>query len=56
VEAKVARDVMSRHPRLEPRDALHAAVVLVHGLEGIVSSDRGYDAVVGVTRFDPRDL
>src|SRR3989338_8612927 len=55
-EARVARDIMSRHPRLEPRDALHAAVVLVYGLEGIVSSDRDFDAVAGVARFDPMQL
>ena len=55
-EARVARDIMSRHPRLEPRDAIHAAVVLVHGLEGIVSTDRGFDSITGLTRFDPMQL
>lgn len=51
-----ARSVLSVHPRIDPRDAIHAAVVRKHNLEGIISTDRGYDAVAGVTRFDPMDL
>jgi predicted nucleic acid-binding protein len=41
---------------ISARDAVHAAVVLEHRLEGIISTDRGFDAIPGVTRFDPRDL
>lgn len=51
-----ARLVLGTHPRLDPRDAIHASVVMQHGLEGIISTDRGYDDVAGVTRFDPKDL
>jgi len=51
-----ARLVLGTHPRLHPRDAIHASVVMQHGLEGIISTDRGYDDVAGVTRFDPKDL
>lgn len=51
-----ARNVMASHPTLDPRDAVHAAVVITRGLEGIISTDRGYDALPGVTRFDPMDL
>lgn len=55
-EAKLARQVFAEHPGLRSRDAIHAAVVLTHGLEGIISADRGFDGVTGVTRFDPLDL
>ena len=55
-EARVARDVLGAHPELEPRDAIHAAVVLVHRLEGIISTDRAFDVIPGITRFDPKDL
>jgi len=51
-----AREVMASHPNLDPRDAIHAAVVIKRGFEGIISTDRGYDDVAGVTRFDPKDL
>jgi predicted nucleic acid-binding protein len=55
-EAGIARDVLSNHPTIAPRDAIHAAVVLAHGLEGIISTDRGFDSIPGVTRFDPLNL
>ncbi len=55
-EARAARDVLDGHPDLEPRDAIHAAVVLVHGLDGIISTDRAFDAISGIIRFDPKDL
>ncbi len=55
-EARVARDVLSNYPDVQPRDAIHAAVVLVKGLEGIISTDRGFDVIPEVARFDPRDL
>ena len=51
-----ARLVLGTHPRLDPRDAIHASVVIQHGLEGIISTDRAYDGIAGVTRFDPKDL
>ena len=55
-EVTAAGDLMQRNPSLEARDALHAAVVLQHGLEGIISADRGFDAVPEINRFDPKDL
>lgn len=52
-----ARQLLLTHPRsLDARDAVHAAVVLEHRLEGVISADRGFDAIGGVRRFDPRDL
>ena len=51
-----ARLVLGTNPRLDPRDAIHASVVIQHGLEGIISTDRAYDGIAGVTRFDPKDL
>lgn len=55
-EARSARDVLAEYPRLQTRDAVHAAVVLNEGLEGIISADRGFDEIAGLTRFDPKDL
>jgi len=51
-----ARDVLSAHPRLEPRDAIHAAVVLNHGLEAIISADRAFDQISEIKRLDPLEL
>jgi predicted nucleic acid-binding protein len=55
-EIEEAARVFKGYPRLSARDALHAAVSLTHGLEGIVATDKGFDDVAGVTRFDPLDL
>ena len=42
-------------PRLSVRDAIHAAVVLEHGLGGIVTADKDFDHIPGLRRFDPME-
>jgi uncharacterized protein len=48
-----ARELLDDHPGLWARDALHAAVVVHHGLDGIYSYDRDLDGVPGVRRREP---
>jgi predicted nucleic acid-binding protein len=48
-----ARDLLDGDPELSARDALHAAVVLDRGLEGICSYDRDLDRVAGLRRLEP---
>ena len=48
-----ARGLLDRYERLTARDALHAAVIDLHGLEGIASYDRDFDVVEGLTRSEP---
>ena len=55
-EIYVASRLLIQRPQLDARDAIHAAVVQLHGLEGIVSADRGFDVIRGVTRFDPMEM
>ena len=55
-EIEEASDIIKGYRRLTPRDAIHAAVVVNYGLEGIVTADRSFDQIAGVTRFDPRTL
>lgn len=55
-ELALAVRLMGQFRRLSPRDAIHAAVVTIHGLEGIVSTDMAFDQVTGLRRFDPREL
>jgi predicted nucleic acid-binding protein len=52
----VARELLSHYPSLQSRDAFHAATVFQYGLEGIISTDKGFDVIAGLTRFDPRAL
>lgn len=56
VEIAAAAQLLGDHLALSPRDAIHAAVVLQHGLDGIVSADRGFDEVIGLRRYDPIDV
>jgi predicted nucleic acid-binding protein len=51
-EIEIARDLMRAYSFLGARDAIHAAVVRTHGLEGIVTADKIFDRVKGVKRFD----
>ena len=38
---------------IQARDALHAAVMQQHGIERIISADRHFDSLPGITRLDP---
>lgn len=51
-EIEKARDLMLDHAFLGARDAIHAAVVVSHDLEGIITADKAFDGVRGVKRFD----
>ena len=55
-EAAIARELMERYTGLTARDALHAAVVIVHSLEGIASADSAFGQISGLKRFDPLEL
>lgn len=48
-----ARSILDEDATLMARDALHAAVVREHGLQGICSYDTDFDRVAGVTRIEP---
>ncbi|MCC6244799.1 MAG: type II toxin-antitoxin system VapC family toxin, partial [Gemmatimonadaceae bacterium] len=48
-----ARELMDEYPALMARDALHAAMVLQLGLDGMCSYDRDFDGLVGVRRQQP---
>lgn len=50
-----ALDLLERHPHLLTADALHAAVALERGIEVMLSADRHFDGLRGITRVDPAD-
>lgn len=51
-----AREVLAACTGLDPRDAIHAAIVLNHSLEAIISADRAFDEVSEIKRLDPLEL
>jgi len=46
-----ARDIVIGHPDLTARDAVHLAVMRAHGIEQILTFDRHFDGLPGVTRL-----
>jgi predicted nucleic acid-binding protein len=46
-----AKRIVFGHPRLSARDAVHLAVMEQHGIDRILSFDRGFDGFPGVTRL-----
>ncbi|MEZ5499794.1 MAG: type II toxin-antitoxin system VapC family toxin [Steroidobacteraceae bacterium] len=45
-----AKAVMLGHPSLSARDALHIAIMELHGIQRILSFDAGFDAYPGIRR------
>ena len=54
-EITTAMRLLAETPDLSSRDAIHAAVVINHSLEGIVSADQDFDRIPGLHRFDPME-
>ncbi len=48
-----ARALLDQVEGISARDALHAAVVVAHGLDGVCSYDRGFDRIPGLRRVEP---
>lgn len=55
-EARELGETLSPDSGVSARDLLHAAVARRHGLSQILSTDSGFDAVLGIERVDPREL
>jgi predicted nucleic acid-binding protein len=48
-----ACDLLGRHPALDSRDAVHAAVAMRNRISTIASVDRDFDAIPGLRRLTP---
>ena len=55
-ETRTAMSLMAETRNQSPCDAIHAAVVIDHGLKGIISADQDFDRIPGLCRFDPMDI
>ena len=49
-DALRAKDIMLGTRGISARDALHVAIMQTHGIESILTFDRGFDRVPGVVR------
>jgi hypothetical protein len=48
-----AKELLRKYAAIEPRDAIHAAIMLRSGVETIVSYDRHFDQVAEIRRIEP---
>ena len=48
--------LLDRYPTLNPRDAVHGATVRVNRLAGIVTADRHFERIEGVTPLAPSQV
>ena len=49
----LTRKLLEAHRHIEPRDAVHAAVMLNHGITHLYSYDRHFDLLTDLTRLEP---
>jgi predicted nucleic acid-binding protein len=53
-DLKSAMDLLRQTDfKIQPRDAIHAAVMLNHGVKLILSYDHHFDLVMGIKRIEP---
>ncbi len=50
-DVRAAKDILLGTPRLSSRDALHLSIMRRHQVASILSFDKGFDDVPGVTRI-----
>lgn len=53
-EVRAAKDELTARKELSARDALHVAVMRLHGLTEIMTFDRGFDLVPHIERIGER--
>jgi predicted nucleic acid-binding protein len=49
-DVEAAKDIVLRYTSLSARDAVHVAVMGRHGIDRIMTFDRGFDAYPGIVR------
>ena len=49
-EIRIARTIIGTVSGISARDALHVAIMRSHGVDRVLSFDRGFDAVAGIER------
>jgi predicted nucleic acid-binding protein len=52
-DTELAIKLLHRYNGLKPRDAIHAAVMLNHGITRICSADQDFDRITEIERIDP---
>lgn len=53
-DMKIAKNLLTRHPRLSTRDAVHLGVALRRGITRVASYDSDFDHFPEIVRVEPR--
>ncbi len=53
-DTTLAMDLLESHPRIQTRDAFHAATMINNDIEQIISADCHFDVIPRIKRIDPR--
>ncbi len=57
IDLALAADLADRYGTgPSTRDLVHAAVMMRHGIEAVVTADKHFDGMAGITRLDPTRL
>jgi predicted nucleic acid-binding protein len=52
----LACEILERYPDLLARDAVHIATMQNNGIGMIISADRHFDGIDGISRVDPSEM
>jgi predicted nucleic acid-binding protein len=52
-ETGLALELLLNNPSIGTRDAIHAATMMNHGINRILSTDSHFDSIAGIERVQP---
>lgn len=52
-DLSLALEIIESYPKVQTRDAFHAATMLNNGIKDILSTDAHFDLIPGIRRIDP---
>ena len=56
IDLSLAIELLESHPKIQTRDAFHAATMIHHGIKEIISTDPHFDLIHEIKRIDPVKL
>jgi predicted nucleic acid-binding protein len=56
IDLSLAIELLESHPKIQTRDAFHAATMIHNGIKEIISTDTHFDLIHEIKRIDPVKL
>lgn len=51
-----ARDFLKKYPKIKPRNAIHAAIMVSHKINTIISTDTDFEQIKEIERINPLEM